>query len=136
MANVNKVILIGNLTRDPELKNSQTGTTVLGFALAIYRKYVVMGVVKEETAYVDVTAFARVAELVAQSCKKGSSLFVEGRLKLETWKTNAGQNRSKLAVVAENIQFLGGPQNTGQRTGRLNTPESNPNPPSEINVPF
>jgi len=106
MANVNRVIIIGNLTRDPEVKFSQTGTAVLEIALAIERKYLVMGVVKEETTYVDISAFGKVAELVAARCRKGSPLFVEGHLKLESWTTKVGAKRSKLAVVAEGIQLL------------------------------
>ena len=106
MANVNRVIIIGNLTRDPEITHSETGEAVLEFALAISRLYLVMGAVKEETTYADISAFGKVAELVAKRCKVGSSLFVEGRLKLESWKTSAGQKRSKLSVVAESIQLL------------------------------
>ena len=76
------------------------------FALATRRLYLVMGAVKEEITCVDITAVGASAELVSQHCKDGSSLFVEGRLRLESWKTSAGQKRSKLVVVAESIQLL------------------------------
>lgn len=107
MANLNKVFLIGNLTRDPELRSTQSGTNVCKFGLAVNRKYNTQSGSKEETTFVDITAFGRQAEVINQYCTKGKPLFVEGRLQFSTWETKEGQKRSKLDVIVENFQFLG-----------------------------
>ncbi|MGE0144634.1 MAG: single-stranded DNA-binding protein [Planctomycetota bacterium] len=106
MANFNKVILLGNLTRDPELRYSQGGQAIAKFGLAINRTYTVNGEKKEQTCFVDITAFGRQAEIINEYCKKGRPLFVEGRLDFSTWEKD-GQKQSKLSVVAENFQLLG-----------------------------
>ena len=109
MANLNKVMLIGNLTRDPELKFTPKGTAVVSFALAVNRNFTTeSGEKREEVTFVDLEAYGRVAEIIGEYCKKGGPLFVEGRLKLDTWDDKAsGQKRSRMKVVAENIQLLG-----------------------------
>ena len=108
MASLNKVLLIGNLTRDPELRYTPSGTAVADLSIAINRKYTTAsGEKKEETCFVDVTLWARRAEVASQYLKKGSPLFVEGRLHLDKWENNEGQKRSKLKVVAQNFQFIG-----------------------------
>jgi len=109
MANVNKVILIGNLTRDVELKSTPKGTAVASCSLAINRSYKTdQGEKREETTYVDVEFWGRVAEIVAEYVKKGNPLYVEGRLKQESWDDKeTGKKRARLKVVAENIQLLG-----------------------------
>ena len=110
MASFNRVTLIGNLTRDPQLKqlpNSQT--TVVEFGLATSRRYkTAAGEDKEETCFVDCAAFGKQADVIAQWCTKGKPLFVEGRLKFDSWDDKNGGKRSKLSVVVENFQFLGG----------------------------
>ena len=107
MASLNKVFLIGNLTRDPELRYTPSGTAVADLSMAINRRYTTAsGEKKEETCFVDVTLWARRAEVASQYLKKGSPLFVEGRLHLDKWETD-GQKRSKLKVVAQNFQFIG-----------------------------
>jgi single-strand DNA-binding protein len=117
MANLNKVFLIGNLTRDPELRYTPSGTAVAEFGLAINRRFTGQsGEKKEETCFIDCQAWARSAEIVSEYCRKGAPLFVEGRLRLESWEGRDGQKRSKLRVVVENFQFLGSPQ--GGRGGR------------------
>lgn len=109
MATLNKVMLIGNITRDPELRQAG-GTSVCGLGLALSRKYKSKdGEQKEETCFVDVTAWGRTAELIVQYCAKGDPLMVEGRLKLDQWEKD-GQKRSKISVTAENVQFLGNRQ--------------------------
>ena len=110
MASYNKVMLIGNLTRDPEMKYTPKGTAVAEIGLAVNRSYTAdNGERREETTFVDVTLWGRVAEIVGEYCKKGRPLFVEGRLQLDSWDDKAtGQKRSKLKVVGENIQLLGG----------------------------
>lgn len=115
MANVNKVILIGNLTRDPEVKYTPKGTAVAEVGLAVNRNYTVGdGEKREETTFIDVELWGRTAELAAQYLAKGRSVYFEGRLKLDTWDDKAtGAKRSKLRVVAETMQFLGGGRGEG-----------------------
>lgn len=110
MASVNKVILIGNLTRDPEIKYTPKGTAIADIGLAVNRTYSTdSGEKREEVTFIDVTLWGRVAEIVGEYCKKGRPLYVEGRLQLDSWDDKAtGQKRSKLKVVGENIQLLGG----------------------------
>lgn len=108
MANVNKVILLGNLTRDPELRHSQGGMAIAKLGMAINRKWTQDGERKESTCFVDLTAFGKQAETVAQYCKKGTPLFVEGRLEFSQWDDkDTGKKRSKLDVVVESFQFVG-----------------------------
>src|SRR5829696_2139030 len=109
MASYNKVFLMGNLTRDPQVKHLPSQMVVAEFGLAVNRRYkTATGEDKEEVAFVDCSAFGRQAETISQYCTKGKPIFVEGRLKFDTWddKQGAGK-RSKLAVVVENFQFLG-----------------------------
>lgn len=110
MANLNKVFLIGNLTRDPELRYTPQGSAICDMGLAINRQYTTNdGAKKEEVCFVDITAWGRQAETCNRFVKKGSQIFVEGRLKLDSWQDKeTGKNRSKLNVVAERIQFLSG----------------------------
>jgi single-strand DNA-binding protein len=107
MANFNKVILLGNLTRDIELRHTQSGMAIAKFGMAINRKYTVNGESKESTCFVDLTAWGKQAEILNQYVRKGSQLFVEGRLEYSTWETQEGQKRNKLEVVVENFQFVG-----------------------------
>lgn len=114
MANLNKVMLIGNLTRDPELKYLPNQTAVCEFGLAVNRTWTGQdGVKKEETTFVDCTAWAKQAEVLQKWRKKGDPLFVEGRLKLDQWEAQDGSKRSKMRVIVENFQFL----NRGQPGG-------------------
>ncbi len=115
MANFNKVFLMGNLTRDPELRYTPSGMAVASFGLAVNRKRTGKdGQEREETLFVDVTAFARQAEVMSEYLSKGRPVFIEGRLKLDQWKDKeSGANRSKLTVVVENFQFVGGPGGGG-----------------------
>ena len=110
MPSFNKVMLIGNLTRDPQVKQLQNQMVVAEFGIAMNRKYrTAAGEDKEEVCFVDCSAFGKQAETIAQWCKKGKQLFVEGRLKFDSWDDRAGGGkRSKLSVVVENFQFLGG----------------------------
>ena len=115
MASFNKVILMGNLTRDPELRYTPKGTAVTKIGLAVNRVWTnEAGEKKEEVTFVDVDMFGRTAENVAQYMRKGSPLLVEGRLRLDQWDDKqTGQKRSKLGVVAESVQFLGSPRGEG-----------------------
>lgn len=119
MANLNKVMLMGNITRDPELKYMPNQTAVCDFGLAVNRTWTGQdGVKKEEVTFVDCTCFAKTAEILTKYKKKGDPLFIEGRLKLDTWEAQDGGKRSKLRVIVENFQFLnraapGGPGSGG-----------------------
>src|ERR1700734_400752 len=112
MANLNRVLLIGNLTRDPEVRYTPKGTPVTEISVAVNRVCSGEdGEKKEETTFVDVTLWARQAEIAGQYLKKGRPVFIEGRLQLDTWDDKqTGQKRSRLRVVAENLQLLGGRQ--------------------------
>jgi single-strand DNA-binding protein len=107
MASFNKVIMIGNLTRDPELRTTPKGTAVCSFSLALNRHYKTeSGEERDETTFVDIEAYGKQAELIGKYLVKGRPLMVEGRLKLDSWEKN-GEKRSRLKVVTENFQFMG-----------------------------
>jgi len=110
MANFNKVYLIGNLTRDPELRVTPKGTAICQFGLAVNRSFKdESGSTRDETTFVDIEAWGRQGETISKYCQRGRPLFVEGRLKLDQWEDKAsGQKRSRLKVVLEGFQFLGG----------------------------
>ena len=110
MASFNQVILIGYLTRDPELRYTTIGTAVAKFGIAVNRVWTTeSGEKKEEVTFVDVDCFGKTAENVAQYLKKGRQAMVEGRLKLDQWEDKqSGQKRQKLGVVCERVLFLGG----------------------------
>ncbi len=110
MANYNKIILVGNLTRDPQLKYLPSQMPVVEFGLAVNHKYKTKnGEDREEVLFVDVSAFGKQAEIINQSCQKGRPLLVEGRLKYDTWEDKqGGGKRSKHSVVIDNFQLLGG----------------------------
>lgn len=108
MATLNKVFLIGNLTRDPELRYIPSGTAVTTFTVATNRAYTMAsGEKREETCFVRVVTWGRQAELCGEYLSKGSPVFVEGRLQSRSWEAPDGQKRSMIEVVAQNVQFLG-----------------------------
>jgi len=114
MANFNRVILIGNLTRDPQLRYTQSQAAVCDFGIAVNRQWTGKdGQKHEETAFVNCTAWARQAELIQKYLSKGSPIFIEGRLTYSQWDGPDGKKRSKLEVTVENFQFLGGPAGGG-----------------------
>jgi single-strand DNA-binding protein len=127
MANLNRVLLIGNLTRDPEIRYTPKGTPVTEIALAVNRVYSGEdGEKKEETTFVDVTLWARQAEIAVQYLKKGRPVFIEGRLQLDSWDDKqTGQKRSRLRVVAENLQLLGSRQE-GEGSASTSAPRRTP----------
>ena len=114
MANFNKVILAGNLTRDPELRYTPKGTAIAKIGLAINRKWrSESGEMKDETTFVDVDAFGKTAETIGQYLKKGRPILIEGRLRYETWDDKTtGAKRSKLGVIMDSFQFI----DSGNRT--------------------
>jgi len=108
MPYLNKVFLIGNITNELEVRYTSDGRALVDFGLGLNRKWRAKdGSIQEETTFVDVTFWAKAAETLAQYARKGDPLFVEGRLKLDTWRDGAsGQKRRKLRVIGENFQFL------------------------------
>jgi|ERR1051326_740353 single-strand DNA-binding protein len=151
MANFNKVILAGNLTRDPEVRYTPKGMAIAKFGLAINRTWKnESGETKEEVTFVDVDAFGRTAEVISQYLKKGRPILVEGRLRLDQWDDKqTGQKRSKLGVVVEGFQFLdsgrgdgggGGGSRQAPASSSAAPPPEAPEPegpaPEEDDVPF
>lgn len=113
MASLNKVFLIGNLTRDPELRYIPNGTAVAKFGLAVNRTYKSQdGELKDDTCFVDIVTWGKIAESCANYLSKGRPILVEGHLQYSSWETSDGQKRNKIDVVAERIQFLGGARAT------------------------
>jgi single-strand DNA-binding protein len=114
MANLNRVLLIGNLTRDPEVRYTPKGTAVADIGLAVNRTIPgEEGERREEVTFIDITLWGRQAEIAEQYLKKGRPVFIEGRLQLDSWDDKqTGQKRSKLKVVAENMQLLGSRQDS------------------------
>ena len=113
---------MGNLTRDPEMRVTANGHTICKMGLAVSRSYTTReGERREEATFVDVDAFGKQAEVLAKYMRKGRPIMVEGRLKLDQWESNEGQKRSKLGVVLESFQFLGGPRDENEQGGYENS---------------
>jgi single-strand DNA-binding protein len=140
LAEINKVILSGRLTRDPELRYTPNGASVSSFSLASSRRYKAQdGEWKEITAFVNISAWDKLAVLVNEYLKKGSAALVEGRLNSRSWQTEDGQKRSMLEVRAERIQFLDRPAKTGGTgEGFVEAEEggTGPGPAADEEVPF
>ena|SRR2546423_5315285 len=148
MASFNKVILLGNLTRDPEVRYTPKGTAVTELGMAVNRVYTAEnGEKREETTFVDVTLWGRTAEIAGEYLKKGRPVFIEGRLQLDTWDDKqSGQKRSKLKVVGEGLQLLGGrpsggggggDEEGGSRSSRpAPPPKAAASEPDEDEIPF
>lgn len=107
MANYNRVILAGNLTRDPELRYTPNGTAVASFSIAVNRRFKTENENREETSFFDIVFFGKRAEVIGEYLKKGRPVLVEGRLQQRRWETDEGQKRSKIEVVGESFEFLG-----------------------------
>ncbi|ETX08285.1 single-stranded DNA-binding protein [Candidatus Entotheonella palauensis] len=139
MASLNSVTLLGNLTRDPELRYTPQGTAVTTFGLAVNRRYSQEGQQKEEVCFVDIVAFGRQAETVNEYLAKGNLALVEGRLQWRSWETPEGQKRSKHEVVANNVQFMprgsGGPGDGSYQPAR-SAPASRPSAPPPAPPPM
>ena len=143
MANFNKVMLMGNLTRDPQLSYLPSQTAVVDFGMAINRKYTGKdGQQKEDVCYVDCQAFGKQAETLNKYMSKGRPIFVEGRLKFDSWTAQDGSKRSKHRVTVENFQFLGGGGGNAQgRSGGVaesgqNQAEDFGPGPTDDDIPF
>jgi single-strand DNA-binding protein len=147
MASFNKVILLGNLTRDPEVRYTPKGSAVCDLGIAVNRVYTTdSGERREEVTYVDVVLWARLAEIAGEYLKKGRPVFIEGRLQMDSWDDKqTGQKRTKLRVVGESMQLLGGrPGGAGGAAevgGENRQPSAPPKPlaptePNEDEIPF
>ncbi|MCK4908622.1 MAG: single-stranded DNA-binding protein [Planctomycetes bacterium] len=144
MASFNKALLMGNLTRDPELRYTPDGKPVCSFGLAVNNFYTTSsGEKKQDTVFIDITVWGKQAENCAEYLKKGRTAFVDGRLEMDTWEGKDGQKRSKIRVVAMSVQFIGGPrsESAGARSTGKSTPASQDGatdaPPEEKeDIPF
>lgn len=135
MASLNRVFLMGNLTRDPEVRTTPSGAAVADLGLAVNERYTNRdGEKVETTCFVDLVAWRRQAELCQEYLAKGSLVSVEGSLKLDQWETEAGEKRSKLRVTANRIQFLGRPRNGNGSNAGNETHDREP--AEEENMPF
>ena len=130
MASVNKVMLMGNLTRDPELRYTSNGSAVTSFGLAVNRKFKQGDEWKDDVCFVDITVWGKQGENCEKYIDKGSPVFIEGFLKFSTWESD-GQKRNKLEVVANTVQFLGSRGDSSGETSGGQTPTSDEN-----DVPF
>ena len=133
MADINVVILVGNLTRDPELRYTPSGTAVTSFGLAVSNRKKVGEEWKDEPCFVDITVFGRMAETSSEYLSKGRQCGIEGRLSYSKWEKD-GQTRTKLEVIANNIQFLG--QGKGQQGGGKGGPAAADGAPDLGEAPF
>ncbi len=130
MASLNKVILIGNLTRDPELRSTPGGTSVVNFGIAVNRRYTNRdGERVDDVDFFNIVVWGKMGETCHTYIKKGTPVAIEGRLSSRSWQTEDGQKRTAVEVVAENVQFLG-------RSGRSDDEFGEAEPVPEDNVPF
>ncbi len=117
MSNLNKIFLMGRLTREPELRYTPQGAPVTDLGLAVNREYNVQGDRRKETMFIDVTFWKGAAETLCKYLNKGSPIFVEGRLSMDTWEGQDGQKRTRYKVMGENFQFIGGGSRGGGEGG-------------------
>lgn len=120
---LNRVVLIGRLTRDPEIRYTPSGTAVSSFSLANGRTYTVTGEKKEQVSYFDCIAWSKLGEIIAEYCKKGHRIAIEGKLQQSRWNDQDGNKRSKIEVVVDNFQFLTERSGSDQSIGASNDPE-------------
>jgi len=136
MANYNKIMLMGNLTRDPQMSYLPSQTAVVEFGLAVNRKWKGKdGADKEDTCFVDCQAYGKTAETINKYLSKGRPVFVEGRLKFDSWTAQDGTKRSKHRVVVENFQFLGGAAPGAGRAGQGGYNQANSVPAADSQPP-
>lgn len=137
MTSFNKVILLGNLTRDPEVRYTPNGIAVASFAIAVNRKYKQGDETKEEVSYIDIVVFGKQAESCGQYINKGDSVLIDGRLQQRRWETEDGQKRNKIEVVAQSVNFM--PKRSsggGQVQGHGHAEPAPEAPVDEGDIPF
>lgn len=144
---LNRTILIGRLTRDPELRYTPAGAAVASFTVANNRTYTVSGEKKEQVSYFDCVAWSKMGEIITEYCKKGHRIAIEGRLQQRSWDDQDGKKRSKVEVVVENFQFLtskgqgeeyshSAPSNSQSHAGDAGAGHYDDNPFSDDDIPF
>jgi single-strand DNA-binding protein len=139
MVSYNKVILIGNLTKDPEVRYTPSGTPVANFSLAVNRKYKQGEELKDEVCYIDIVVFGKQAENCGQYLNKGQSVVVDGRLQQRRWETEDGQKRSKHEVVAQEVRFMPKRGEAASVAGKAGSPPEDVEPAlggADSDVPF
>jgi single-strand DNA-binding protein len=143
-SDLNKLIIIGRLTKDPELRYTQSGTAVCSFAVANNRSYVSGGEKKEQVSYFNCVAWAKAGEIIAEYCKKGQRIGIEGRLQQRSWDDQEGKRRHTVEIVVDNFQFLSAPRDSASDapadvpapSGSHEPSPDMENPFSDENVPF
>jgi single-strand DNA-binding protein len=145
-SDINRVVLIGRLVKDPELKYTQSGSALANFSIANNRTYVASGEKKEIVSYFNCIAWGKSGEVIVQYCKKGNRIAIEGRLQQRSWDDQEGKKRSTVEVVVENFQFLAtsrpgsseesSPGSSGSHTPTGEAPEGPENPFSDEEIPF
>ncbi|HON78504.1 MAG TPA: single-stranded DNA-binding protein [Spirochaetota bacterium] len=143
-SDINRVILIGRMVKDPELRYTQSGSSVANFSIANNRIYTVSGDRKEYTSFFNCIAWGKLGEAIAQYCKKGQRIGIEGRLQQRTWDDQSGNKRSTVEVVVENFQFLTPKQGQDMASPEMSAPSPEPedisyahdNPFSDDDIPF
>ncbi len=130
MVAFNRVVLGGNLTRDPEIRYLPSGTSVASFSVAVNSRYRQNNEVREEVSFFDIVAFGKLGEICAEHLSKGREVLLEGRLRQRRWESE-GVKRSKIEVVADNVQFLGGPKGGGS-----SAPAASPPDAGDDDIPF
>ncbi len=144
-SDLNKAILVGRLTKDPELRYTQSGTAVCSFSVANNRTYVTGGEKKEQVSYFNCVAWAKTGEIIAEYCKKGQRIGIEGRLQQRSWDDQEGKKRYTVEIVVDNFQFLSAPRDSAPESAadapassgsHEPTPDIDNNPFSDENVPF
>lgn len=130
MSGFNKVILLGNLTKDPEIRYTPGGTAVANFSIAVNRRFKQGGEAKEEVCYLDIVVFGKQAETCGQYINKGDAVLIDGRLQQRRWETEDGQKRNKIEVVAQSIQFM--PKRQGAASSIVSDEGGISNQPSNL----
>lgn len=138
MRGFSKVIIAGNLTRDPELRSTNSGTSVCAFSVAVNRSYRGQdGSTKEDVSYIDCSAWGRLGETIAQYAKKGDGILVSGRLNQRAWEDKSGNKRSSVEVVVDDFVFAGGGSRGGNGSSAPSAPVSSsaPSAPDDSEIP-
>ncbi len=136
MPSFNKVFLMGNLTRDPELRYTASGTALASFGIAVNRKFKQGDEWKDEACFVDITVWGKQGENCSEYLSKGRPVFIEGYLRFSTWEADGGQKRSKLDVTANTVQFLGGRGDNPGSSGGGSPAQDSPSMHGDDDVPF
>lgn len=132
---LNKVFLIGRLTRDPEIRFLPSGTQVTTFSIAVNRRFKVGDDWREETYYFDIETFGNLAERLGKQLNKGTQILIEGQLRQDRWETSSGEKRSKIKVVADKVNLIGGIPRDLQSTTASNINASNTNEEAPLDLP-